>query len=135
MVDKTRGSGIHRFSVGALSSGETEVYNFRELEVNGVKGYFRPFLPLDTLVVVNQSSEDMSIKIGEMDFWVPSNSTKSYTEQGFTYVEITNEGGTSISSGEVTIEVKRAPYNSDKRARELKRRGPIRSMIKKFTGV
>jgi len=131
-MEHVQGSGIQQLDVSSLASGEKHVVNLRSIQHNGTKGWFRRFLPLDFLQVINTSSEPLQVYLNDHGFIVPGNSTKSVSGQQFTYIEIENAGSSSIAPDEIELEVEKTPYDADDQARRESNLTPIEQLLDIF---
>ena len=123
--------------IPALAAGDSHTINLRQRERNGRKGWFRPYLPMDSLQLTNQSAVDLEVSVnGTFSDLVVSNAVESYDDAGVVSLTVTNlSGSTSTSGGEVTAAVSRTPYDADDAAREQLGRSQASQIIEKFTGV
>lgn len=118
--DKLRGRGPWEFDVpDGLGAGEQYSIKFRDLTYNKRKGFFKPFLPLDEVRLVN-SSPDVTLRLRingqRYQLTVPPNSVSSFSEAGITSVAVENVGNTALGAGSV-VSVSKDPYDADDEAR------------------
>jgi hypothetical protein len=135
--ERLTGAGPWTFSSPALGAGETWVLNFRDLKYNGQKGWFRKHLPLESCQVTNLSV-DYAISATfnkQYDTYVVPNSETSFSEQGITVVEITNQGSGTITADNIKVEPKKEPYNADKQARENASKSNVKKTFENITGI
>lgn len=136
--DPLEGAGPFRFRPDDdLGPGETYTIPLREAERNGRKGYYRRFLPMDQAQITNQSDSsplDVTYNGVHEQFIVP-NAVETFDDAGIRSVAVRNAGSTAIAADEVTVELVSTPYDADDRARDRARRGPVASVVEKFTGL
>lgn len=118
-LNPAEGAGPFQFVPAALDAGESQTFDFREIERNGRKGWFRPILPLDSVQVTNQSTDNpVQVTInGKFQHYVVPSAIESVTEQGVVRIEVANVGSTTIPEGDIRLEVERTPYDADDEAR------------------
>lgn len=126
--DTTNGGGPWQFTIdSALSPNDPYLLDFRNMEFNKTKGYFKKWLPLDVAQITNQSP-DHALRVtynGIYESTVVPNAVETYGDQGITSIEVVNIGSADIAADNVTIEVKKEPYDADKAARERKNAPPL----------
>ena len=112
------GAGPYQFTPDSdLAVGESFALPFRGLE----NGKYRKYLPFDTLRVINESNQRITAEInGRYTTTVPPNSVVGWDEQGIQRVTMTNDGGATLAKGDLQIEVKSEPFDTDDAARENK---------------
>lgn len=97
------------------------------------------YKPFDKVIISNDSGSDIIVKVNGSHndkFIVESGTSRSKTEiTKFETLEIVEQSGSSVSSGDLTIEVQRQPFNADQEARENLNKDPINRIINKFTGL
>lgn len=137
--DNLEGAGPWLFETDkALSQGDSFVIDFRNMEQNGQKGYFKKYLPLDQAVITNtDASAFLSVEYnGVFEQSVGPSTSETFDDAGVRSIRVTNRtSGTTIPAGDVMVEVLKTPYGADDAARDRRGRGPIGDVIEKFTGV
>lgn len=122
--DTLAGNGPWEFKIPSLDPAEIHNLDFRNMEYNGQKGYFRRFLPLDDLQVTNRDDGNpIGVEINhEYGGVVPPNTNRVFGDSGVTYLSVQNRGGATISSDTVVIEVSSSGYTQNDYAREQKKK-------------
>lgn len=138
--DPLEGAGPWRFTIDAqLAPGDSELFDFRNMEYRGRKGFFRKYLPLDQATVTNlDPSANLDVTYnGVFDQFVTPNTAESFSQAGITSMTVTNPSSSSVTvdAGNVVVEVVRDPYDADDAARERARSGPVEQVVEKFTGI
>jgi len=111
-----RGAGPWSFQPTTdLAPGETFHLDFRNRE----KGKFKEFLPLDTYQVQNSSAQMAQLELNNKyaDAIAP-NSVESDDRQAFSYLSVTNIGGSAIPKEDLRITVKKNPTGADEQSRK-----------------
>jgi hypothetical protein len=127
------------FGAGSLASGAKMTLDLRNDRFNGMQGYYVNLSPAgyDSLEVTNKDgSEDIHVVInenGELD--VPASTTQSRRGSGMYRFTIANDGGASISQGDIVLEIQKEPLGADEAARREASANPLGSVIENFTGV
>lgn len=114
------GGGPWLFEPGALDPGEQFSLDLRSMQYQGQKGWFKKWLPLDSVTVTNMDgSNGLRLVVnGQYESFVVPNAVETFDGQGITNVRVENEGEATISDGDVKIELVKDPYDSDQKARE-----------------
>lgn len=120
----------------AISAGDIWAYSFDPYDDEA------EYAPFNSLVVQNQSSADIKIKIENSPdnaFLVASGTSRVLEPEmvGFfkTFVVENLDGSTAISSGDLTLEVARQAMDADTKARQDVTQGQASNIIEKFTGI
>lgn len=138
MNDNALGArGPWKFDSPSLAAGETWTLDLRNRQYNGQKGYFRNHMPLDNLQVSNRDgSNPLLVDInGVHQATVVPSAAETYNDVGLTHLTITNDGGSSISKGDVSVEISKSAYDADDRAREQAQRTLAERVIEGVTGI
>lgn len=119
--ERVRGGGPWQFTGPALDPGDSWVLDFRNMEHNGTKGYFKKWMPFDVAQVTNPSNEYVEAHYnGQFTDTVVPNAVETFEDQAVTYVRIhalaSNTG--TIAEGDIRVSVKKEPYGADDAARE-----------------
>lgn len=136
--DPLRGAGPWTFETDRiLSPGESYLWDFANLQYNGSKSWFRPYLPLDSLQVTNEDTGNpiSGLINGQQDFRVVASGIDTLEDAGVVRLEITNEGSSDISAGDVIVEVAKDSYGADDRAREQAQQSQVARVVEQFTGI
>lgn len=131
------GAGPWVFEPEAIEPGGTYRLDLRNMTYRGRKGYFKTKLPLDIALLTNDSDEGrvrLSLS-NETEALVFPGTQKAIEDSPITYVEITNEGGTTIEEGDLALELKKSAYSADDEARDRQRETAPRRVIRRFTGI
>jgi len=133
--DKERlsGAGPWTFeSDEALDPGQTWVLDFRNMEYNGRKRWFKRYLPLDDLQVTNaDTGNSIGIEINNSyESRIPANSVETFDDEGIVNVVVRNKGGSTIAVGDVVIEVAKSAYGADDEARERASRSAVEEAVR-----
>lgn len=127
------GAGPYTWDLPALDPGDKWRLDLEAAE----KGKYREYVPFDSLLVKNYDVDNrIRLEInGEADLDVDPSGKDTYEQTPIRLITVTNQGGTTISAGDVTVTVKLEPYGANEKAREEKAEPPIRGVIQKFTGL
>jgi hypothetical protein len=115
-VDK-EGSPQYRYSAGAIAAGATEY-----VEVNRRFPDARKYEPLNSIRITNMSTELILLVIngGSFQTPVPAGTIISITEQAVWTFSLTNQdSANATTSGEVYIQLQKAPLDADSLARKV----------------
>lgn len=114
------GGGPWLFEPPALDPNEQYSLDLRNMRYNDQKGWFRKWLPLDSVSVTNlDGSNGLRLTVnGQYNSYVVPNAVETFSGQGITHVRVTNEGSATIAAGDVKIELTKEPYNADAAARQ-----------------
>jgi len=113
------------------------IYTFAPAD-NSPESKYKPF---DSVTIQNDSNSDITLFLnGDKDRAFPVQSGTSRELETprinfFSHFRIEEDSGSSISSGDLTIEVSRKGMDSDKRARQQASRPMLRKVLEHFTGV
>lgn len=90
-----------------------------ELDVNGSQ--YQKYLPFDTITIQNNSSQNITVKVGVHTITVLANTSIIKNNLAFRRIEVTNDGSASINANEISIRFQVEPITEDKRLQmELK---------------
>lgn len=122
---------------GDLAPGEFEVFNLESMEYNGRKGYFRPWLPLDTVLVKNlDTGNDLKVTYnGQYESVVEANAADTYGDVGVVRFRVENLGGSTVAAEDVVIQGSVEPYGADDQALEQKQRSPLEKAARNLIGL
>ncbi len=131
------GGGPWTFEPDEIQPGDSYQLDLRNMTYNNQRGFFRQYIPLDVLLVTNDSDEvrvrvDISHEFGGV---VYPGSQKSFDETPISNLRFENVSSVPISSPELLIELQRSSYDADEAARERATEGPMRRVIRNFTGL
>lgn len=117
---------------GPLPDGSAERYNLRRGTFRGQKGFFKPWLPLDTVLVKNLSdSSTLVVEYnGVHDAVVQPNATDTFDRIGVADVRVENRGPDEISRDEIIVQGIVEPYSADDSARASRKRSNVQNMIR-----
>lgn len=102
---------------------------------NEREGKYKPF---DEIVVSNDSSSDIKIKINGSDnnsFIVEAGTSRVKDDQHFSSLVIKELSGSAIAEGELRLEISRQPMNADKLAKIRASKSTIARVLHHFIGV
>jgi len=123
--------------VGDLGAGEAVSYSLRSLEFRGRKGYFKPWLPLDSVQITNKSTDSAAVVTinGQYVVEVPPNSVRGYSDTGIMTILVQNDGSTAITAGNLKIELSAERYDADEAAYDDYRENPLMKLGKGLIGL
>lgn len=116
----------------ALAPGESWVLDFRNMEYNGRKRWFKRYLPLDDLQVTNaDSGNSVGVEINDSyESRVIPNAVETFEDEGIVNVVIRNKGGSTIAAGDLVVEVAKSAFGADDEARERANRSPVENAVR-----
>lgn len=105
-----------------MSPNEVFKKDFYYEVYNGSKGYFRDYLPLTSIQVVNlSSSSPLIVTINNNGrYHIPPNTSEALDNEQITSFKIENVGQNIIAQGDVKVDVKKDAYNADRKAMDDK---------------
>lgn len=132
------GVGPYTFELPELQPGETYTLNLRDRE----RGRFVVLSPAgyDNATIKNQSDvATIDVLINEATSYpIAPNTEPTIGMSGQYRYDITNtqeSGGTVIDAGDVQLTILKEAYGADEAARSRQQEGPIRKVVRHFTGV
>lgn len=120
-----------------ISPGGVYVIDLPNLQYRGTNGYFRRWLPMDSIQVINQdTSIPLKVDLSGYESLVVPNSIESIDETKYQWVRITNtDNSNPFPKENLTVEVSKAAYNADEQARENARKSGVSQFIENVTGI
>lgn len=129
------GAGPFTFEPPALDPGEAWRIDLEETE-NG--RYFR-YVPFDSVLIKNyDSSNRIDVEVNgrtNANVDIDPSGKDSYSEVDIRTLRVINRGTGTIAEGDITLSVKRDPYDADDAARAEQNRGPIERIIRNNIGL
>jgi hypothetical protein len=136
-IDRTEGGGPWRIPIPALDPEEVKEIRLRSVEYRNRKGFFKPWLPLDTAAVKNRDP-DNGVEVtfnGQFDVFVEPNAADTFTEAGITSIRVKNVGGTAIAESDLILQVSKEPYDADDAARREVQKHPLSKIAGGMLGL
>lgn len=127
------GAGPWTFESPALDPDEPWSIDLESWE----KGKIRRHMPADEMLVKNYDPDsriDVVIN-GTSRVDVDPNGKDSYDETKIRLFKVVNRGGTVIDAGDVTLTLRKDPYDADEAARERKQTPPLQRVVKSKLGL
>lgn len=137
-IDRTEGGGPWLLELdGDLAPGEFEVFNLENMRYNGRKGYFRPWLPLDTVLIKNLDTGNpvKATYNGQFETIVEPNAADTYGDVEVVRFRVENTGGSTLAADDLVIQASVEPYGADDHALEQKRRSPLEKAARSLIGL
>lgn len=137
-IDPTRGGGPWRLELdSALGAGDWVEYDLQRMTYRGQKGYFVPWLPVDSVLVKNLDTGNPvhATFNGQFDAVIEPNAADTYGDVQVTRFRLENAGGTEIVPDDLVIQISVEPYTADDAALEQKERHPAENMARSFLGL
>lgn len=132
------GVGPFTFSVPELAPGESHTINLRERS----GGRFVVLSPAgyDSLTIKNlNATATLNLTVNEAtEYPIAPNTEPSIGLNGQYRYDITNtepDGGATVSAGEVRLTVLKEAFGADAQARKSRSEGPVRKVVRHFTGI
>lgn len=104
---RKQGSPVYPVNIGALAAAASERQNIRDIDRNAYDIYEY----LDSAVVINNSAQPITVRIGTSDYRILAYTTQSITKVIIRELLVTNSGTAATLAGEVRIELRRLPVN------------------------
>lgn len=122
---------------GDLEPGDFEVFNFKSMTYNGRKGYFRPWTPLDSILIKNLDSANpvRAEYNGKFGAIVEPNAADSYGEVGLLRLRVENLGSSTIVQDDLIIQASVEPFDADDQARQESQRHPLEKAARSLVGL
>lgn len=131
--DTLTGAGPWTFESDAdLPPGGSWVIDFRNMEYNGRKRWFKEYLPLDDLQVTNaDTGNSVGVEINNSyESRVLPNAVETFEDENVVNVVIRNKGGSTIAAGDLVVEVAKSAYGADDAAREQASRSAVEQVVR-----
>jgi hypothetical protein len=129
------GAGPFTFEPPALDPGESWRIDLEKTD----KGRYFRYVPFDVVLVKNyDSSNRIDVQINgrtNAAVDIDPNGKDSYGEVPIRTLRVINRGTGTIAEGDVTLSVKRDPFDADDAARVEADRGPIERIIRNNIGL
>lgn len=137
-IDRTQGGGPWRLELDeALAPGEWQEYDLRNMTYRGRKGFFNPWLPLDSCMIKNLDTSNAVgvVYNGQFEAHVEPSAVDNYSDVQLTRIRVRNEGDTEIVPSDLVIQVSVEPYDADDHARREATRSPVEKIARSFIGL
>lgn len=137
-INRTEGGGPWLLELdGDLAPGEFEVFDLERMTYNGRKGYFRPWLPVDSVLVKNLDTGNpvKATYNGQYQTIIEPNAADTYSDVQVVRFRVENTGGSTLSAGDLVIQASVEPYGADDQAREQKNRPALEKAARSFIGL
>lgn len=120
-----------------LEPGGFEVFNLRNMRYNGRKGYFTPWLPVDTVMIKNLDTANTleATYNGQFTAIIEPNAADSYSDVGILRFRLENRGGSTLASEDVVIQLTVDQYGADDQALEQAQRHPLEKAARSLVGL
>lgn len=131
--DALTGAGPWTFeSDEALDPGQSWILDFRNMEYNGRRRWFKQYLPLDDLQVTNaDTGNSVGVEINNSyESRVLPNAVETFEDEGIVNVVVRNKGGSTIAVGDLVVEVSKSAYTADDEARERASRSAVEDVVR-----
>jgi len=136
-IDTSKGGGPWEIPVPALEPGEAKEFRLKTMTFRGQKGYFVPWLPLDSATFKNRDP-DASVRItfnGQFDTTVLPNQSDSFTEVGIQNIRVENIGSVKIEEENFLLSVSKDAFDADDAALTEAQRSPVEKMVRGVLGL
>lgn len=136
-IDTTNGGGPWGIDVPALDAGDVAEFHLKSMEYRGRKGYFRPWLPLDSVTLKNRDTDNAVEMLlnGQYNVLVDPNEADTYSEAGITTIRLENLGSTTIPAGTLVMQVAADAFDADDAARTSATRPPLEKLARGVLGL
>lgn len=137
-IDTTKGGGPWRLELdGPLAAGDYVLFDLERMQYRGQKGYFVPWLPMDSVMLKNLDSSNSleATYNGKYSALIEPNAADSYEDVQVNRLRLKNIGGTEIVPDDLVIQISVEPYSADDRALEQQQRGPLEQIGRSFLGL
>lgn len=137
-INRTEGGGPWLLELDSdLEPGDWQEFDLERMKYNGTKGYFRPWLPLDTVLIKNLDTAN-AVKAtynGQFQAVVEPNAADSYGDVEVVRFRVENIGGSTLSADDLVIQASVEPYGADDQALEQKQRPALEKAARSFIGL
>lgn len=137
-IDRKNGGGPWLLELDEdLEPDDFEVFNLESMTYNGRKGYFRPWLPVDTVQIKNLDTSN-PVKAtfnGQFDTIVEPNAAVTYGDVDSIRFRLENVGGSTLEADDLIIQITVEPFDADDRALEEAQRHPLEKLGRSVLGL
>lgn len=137
-IDTTKGGGPWQLDLdGPLSPGDWEEFDLERMEYRGQKGYFVPWLPVDSVLIKNLDTGNpvRATFNGQFSAHIEPNAADQYGDVQVNRLRLENLGGSDIAASDLVIQLSVEPYSADDRALEEKERHPLERAARSLVGL
>jgi len=115
---RVSGSPYYQISLGVITAGSMEVYDYDSDELKPAKKYS----PLDTIEITNDDLVAIEVCLNQRDkFYVPRSTVKEISEHPIHRISVKNlDAATSTTADKIVLALSKSPLTTDKYVRRYK---------------